>query len=229
MRKLRKWLLLCQDTDMKLSCSGLVAGLGVALIASASGASAVAEPVSGPAAAPRAADSRPIVVIGASISTGYEVAGVVAYPRMISAIERRSVYLSARSGAGYADGSIAGLAQAAQLPAHDPALVVVQAGSNDVGASPAAIDAQVRRVISAVRSQAPNARVALITVFPTVRGNGPDARATEAAIVGAARAVDPSVSVISPLSEGWVYGSSSDGHPDAATHQKLAERVAALV
>ncbi len=225
MRKLRKWLLLCQDTDMTLSRSGLVAGIVAALITSVSGASAVAEPV----AAPRAADTRPIVVIGASISTGYEVAGVVAYPRMISAIERRSVFLSARSGAGYADGSIAGLAQAAQLPAHDPALVVVQAGSNDVGASPATVDAQVRRVISFVRGQAPNAKVALITVFPTVRGGGPDARATEAAIVGAARAVDPAVSVISPLGEGWVYGSSADGHPDAATHQKLAERVAALV
>ena len=218
------WLVMCQDVDMSVSRFGAMVAIGAVVIASMGGASAVAEP----GAAPRTTDNRPIVVIGASISTGYEVAGVVAYPRMISAIERRSVYLSARGGAGYADGSIAGLTQAARLTEHDPALVVVQAGSNDVGASPAAIDAQVRQVITTVQRQAPNAKVALITVFPSVRGSGPDARATEAAIVGAARAVAPSVSVISPLSEGWVYGSSSDGHPDAATHQKLAERVAAL-
>ncbi|WP_158636162.1 SGNH/GDSL hydrolase family protein [Tsukamurella sputi] len=209
---------------MSVSRLGAMAGIGAAVIASMSGASAVAEP----GVAPRAAVDRSIVVIGASISTGYEVPGVVAYPRMISAIERRSVYVSARGGAGYADGSIAGLTRAARLTDYDPALVVVQAGSNDVGASPAVIDAQVRQVVTTVRSQAPHAKIALITVFPTVRGSGPDARATEAAIVGAARAVDPSVSVISPLGEGWVYGSSSDGHPDAATHQKLAERVAAL-
>ncbi|NMD56808.1 MULTISPECIES: SGNH/GDSL hydrolase family protein [Tsukamurella] len=209
---------------MSVSRFGAMVGIGAVVVASVSGGPAAAEP----AAAPRTTDSRPIVVIGASISTGYEVPGVVAYPRMISAIAGRSVYLSARGGAGYNDGAIAGLTRAANLAGRDPALVVVQAGSNDVGAAPAAIDGQVRQVITTVRSQAPNARVALITVFPSVRGSGPDARTTEATIVGAARAVDPSVSVISPLTEGWVYGASSDGHPDAATHQKLAERVAAL-
>ncbi|CAM3394327.1 SGNH/GDSL hydrolase family protein [Tsukamurella hominis] len=202
-------------------------GIGAVVIASAGGVSAGGV-AADPGTVVRTADSRPIVVIGASISTGYEVEGVVAYPRMISAIAGRSVYLSARSGAGYNDGAIAGLTRAAKLPERDPALVVVQAGSNDVGASTAAIDGQVRQVVSTVRSQAPNAKVALITVFPSVHGSGPNARATESAIVGAARAVDPSISVISPLSEGWVYGTSSDGHPDAAAHQKLAERVAAL-
>lgn len=202
-------------------------GIGAVVIASVGGASAGVV-AADPGTVVRTADSRPIVVIGASISTGYEVEGVVAYPRMISAIAGRSVYLSARSGAGYNDGAIAGLTRAAKIAERDPALVVVQAGSNDVGASTSAIDGQVRQVIATVRSQAPKAKVALITVFPSVHGSGPNARATESAIVGAARAVDPSVSVISPLSEGWVYGTSSDGHPDAAAHQKLAERVAAL-
>ncbi|MGC5024255.1 SGNH/GDSL hydrolase family protein [Tsukamurella sp. DT100] len=212
---------------MSVSRFGAMVGIGAVVIASVGGASA-GTVAADPGTVVRTADSRPIVVIGASISTGYEVEGVVAYPRMISAIAGRSVYLSARSGAGYNDGAIAGLTRAANLPERDPALVVVQAGSNDVGASTAAIDSQVRQVITTVRSQAPKAKVALITVFPSVHGSGPNARATESAIVGAARAVDPSISVISPLSEGWVYGTSSDGHPDAAAHQKLAERVAAL-
>ncbi|WP_019201117.1 SGNH/GDSL hydrolase family protein [Tsukamurella sp. 1534] len=176
----------------------------------------------------QAADARPVVVIGASISTGRAVSGYVAYPRMISAIAGRSVYLSARGGAGYHDGSIAGLTQAADLAERNPALVVVQAGSNDVGAPSATVAAKVQQVVTTVRRQAPGAKVALITVFPSVKGSGPDARATESTIVGAARSVDSTVSVISPLSEGWVYQSSSDGHPDSLTHQKLAERVAAL-
>lgn len=175
-----------------------------------------------------AADGRPVVVIGASISTGSEVSGVVAYPRMISAIAGRSVFLSARGGAGYADGSIAGLAQAANLAERNPSLVVIQAGSNDIGAAAATTAAQVRQVVSTVRRQVPAARIALITVFPTIRGAGPAAEATDATIVGAARAADPTVSVISPLGEGWTYKPGPDGHPDAATHQKLAERVAAL-
>lgn len=203
-----------------------MAGVVVAVSAASLSAGGAA---ADPATTGQPAESGPIMVIGASISTGYEVAGVVAYPRMISAIARRSVYLSARSGAGYGDGSIAGLTQAANLPAHKPSLVVVQAGSNDVGRSAAAISTQVQQVISTVRRQAPGAKVALVTVFPTIHGTGPNARATESAIVTAARSVDPSVSVISPLSEGWEYGTSADGHPDAATHQKLAERVAALV
>ncbi|WP_102100999.1 SGNH/GDSL hydrolase family protein [Tsukamurella tyrosinosolvens] len=212
---------------MSVSRFGAMVGIGAVVIASVGGASAGVV-AADPGTVVRTADSRPIVVIGASISTGYEVEGVVAYPRMISAIAGRSVYLSARSGAGYNDGAIAGLTRAAKIAERDPALVVVQAGSNDVGASTSAIDGQVRQVIATVRSQAPKAKVALITVFPSVHGSGPNARATESAIVGAARAVDPSVSVISPLSEGWVYGTSSDGHPDAVAHQKLAERVAAL-
>ncbi len=211
---------------MSVSRIGAVVGIGAVVLASAGASAGLA--AADPGSAVRTADTRPIVVIGASISTGYEVAGVVAYPRMISAIAGRSVYLSARSGAGYNDGAIAGLTRAANLPARDPELVVLQAGSNDVGASTTAIDRQVRQVVATVRSQAPNARIALITVFPTVHGTGPAARATEAAIVGAARAVDPSVSVISPLTEGWEYGASSDGHPDAAAHQRIAERVAAL-
>lgn len=211
---------------MNVSRWGAFVGIGAVVVASTAGASAGV--VAADPATAQAVDGKPIVVIGASISTGYEVPGVVAYPRMISAIAGRNVYLSARSGAGYGDGSIAGLTQAASLTTRNPSLVVLQAGSNDVGRSAAAIATQVQQVLSTVRRQAPGARVALITVFPTVHGAGADARATEAAIVGAARSVEPNVSVISPLSEGWVYGSSSDGHPDPATHQKLAERVAAL-
>ncbi len=180
--------------------------------------------------APRVAahDRRPVVVIGASVSSGKEVAAAQAYPRRVAALAGRPVEVSSRVGAGYAHGSMARLTRAANLPAQRPSLVVLQAGTNDVGAPPALIAGQVRQVVATVRQQAPGARIAVVTVFPSIH-RGAKARATDAAIVGAARSVDPGVAVISPLEEGWEYRSAADGHPGAAAHLRLAERVSALV
>ncbi|NKY17063.1 SGNH/GDSL hydrolase family protein [Tsukamurella spumae] len=184
----------------------------------------------GGSSAPRiqaAVDRRPVVVIGASVSAGKEVPSVDAYPRQVRAISGRPVLVSARSGAGYADGSMAQLTRAADLPRANPSLVVLQAGTNDVGASPGVVAGQVRQVVSTVRRQAPGAKIAVVTVFPSIH-NGAAARSTDAAIIGAARAVDPSVAVISPLNEGWTYRAAADGHPGIAAHERLAERVSAL-
>lgn len=174
------------------------------------------------------ADRRPVVVIGASVSSGKEVSSSQAYPRRVAALSGRPVQVSSRVGAGYADGSIARLTRAANLPAQKPSLVVLQAGTNDVGAPPALIAGQVRQVVSTVRQQAPGAKIAVVTVFPSIH-SGDAARTTDAAIIGAARSVDPSVVVISPLGEGWNYTSSEDGHPGSAAHLRIAERVAGLV
>ncbi|CAM3905555.1 SGNH/GDSL hydrolase family protein [Tsukamurella ocularis] len=173
-------------------------------------------------------DRRSVVVIGASVSSGKEVSASQAYPSRLAALSGHPVRVSSRVGAGYADGSIARLTRAANLPAQNPELVVLQAGTNDVGAPPALVAGQVRQVVSTVRQQAPGAKIAVVTVFPSIH-NGAAARNTDAAIIGAARSVDPSVAVISPLSEGWTYRSSEDGHPGSAAHQRIAERVSALV
>lgn len=173
-------------------------------------------------------DRRPVVVIGASVSSGKAVSASSAYPRRIGALTGRDVAVSARTGAGYADGSMGALARAANLPARNPALVVLQAGTNDVGAPPAVIAGQARRVVATVRQQAPNAKIVVVTVFPSIHRNAA-ARNTDAAIIGAARSVDPNVAVISPLTEGWTYQAADDGHPGAGAHERLAERVAGLV
>ncbi|WP_304941288.1 SGNH/GDSL hydrolase family protein [Tsukamurella sp. M9C] len=199
-----------------------------------SGKAVAAKPAARPAAAKPAAvrggstDRRPVVVIGASVSSGKEVSSAQAYPRRVAALSGRPVQVSSRVGAGYADGSIARLTRAANLPAQNPSLVVLQAGTNDVGAPPALVAGQVRQVVSTVRQQAPGAKIAVVTVFPSIH-SGDAARTTDAAIIGAARSVDPSVVVISPLSEGWNYTSSEDGHPGSAAHLRIAERVAGLV
>lgn len=146
-------------------------------------------------------DRGSVVVIGASVSSGKEVSASQAYPSRVAALSGHPVRVSSRVGAGYADGSIARLTRAANLPAQNPSLVVLQAGTNDVGAPPALVAGQVRQVVSTVRQQAPGAKIAVVTVFPSIH-RGAAARTTDAAIIGAARSVDPSVVVISPLSEG---------------------------
>ncbi|KXP02297.1 hypothetical protein AXK59_17265 [Tsukamurella tyrosinosolvens] len=208
-------------------------------------ANPVAKPVAGkalaakPAAKPAArkpvaaqrggsTDRGSVVVIGASVSSGKEVSASQAYPSRVAALSGHPVRVSSRVGAGYADGSIARLTRAANLPAQNPSLVVLQAGTNDVGAPPALVAGQVRQVVSTVRQQAPGAKIAVVTVFPSIH-RGAAARTTDAAIIGAARSVDPSVVVISPLSEGWTYRSAEDGHPGSAAHERIAERVSGLV
>lgn len=190
----------------------------------------VARPVTGAAPAPAQAASpgRSVVVIGASVSSGKAVSAAQAYPSRLAALSGHPVQVSSRVGAGYADGSIGRLTRAANLPATNPELVVLQAGTNDVGAPPALVAGQVREVVSTVRQQAPGAKIAVVTVFPSIH-RGAAARNTDAAIIGAARSVDPGVIVISPLSEGWTYRAARDGHPGAGAHERLAERVSGLV
>lgn len=175
----------------------------------------------------RSIDRRPVVVVGASIASGHAVSKPAAFPSRISAATGRPVYVSARNGAAYHDGSIAQLAAAADIASRNPALVVLQAGSNDVGAPTADVAGQVRQVVQTVRAEAPNAKIAVVTVFPTLQ-RGADAARTDAAIIGAARSVDPSVAVISPLAEGWRYKPTGDGHPATAGHQQVADRLASL-
>lgn len=170
---------------------------------------------------------RPVAVIGASISTGFGVDRDASFTTRLGDKTGKPVRVTAKYGAAYHDGGIAQLASAANLSALDPSLVVLQAGSNDVGASEAVVAGQVRRVVSYVRSEAPGAKIALVTVFPTVH-RGAKAAAMDANIAAAARSVDPSVTVISPLQERWLYLATKDGHPEAGAHEKLADRLAAL-
>jgi lysophospholipase L1-like esterase len=181
---------------------------------------AVAKPSTVPAA------ERPVVVIGASISNGYG-AGGSAYPQRLGSATGKPVSVHAANGVGYADGGMAMLTRESDLAGKNPSLVVLQAGSNDVGADPARLGGQVSKVVRSVRAQAPNSRIALVTVFPTLH-NDAAARSADATIARAARSADPSVTVISPLAEGWKYPVGKSGHPGAGGHAKIADRLSAV-
>ena len=139
-------------------------------------------------------------------------------------------------GAGYVRvsasgrGPVARMLSTERLHALDPALVIVQAGHDDLG-TPTALERQrVTAAVDLIRTAAPGARVALMTTFADGSTTGSAAlRALDQQIIAAGRAADPGVIVMDPLT-GWVYPRASDGlHPTAAGDAWLAQQAAAIL
>ena len=115
------------------------------------------------------------------------------------------------------------------LRALAPALVIVQAGHDDIGVPPQLERQRVAQVIALIRAEAPRARIALVTVFPG-RKRPPAAYRTDDAIVTAARAADLGVIIMDPLAAGWVFPRTRDGlHPTVAGDGWIARKVAAVL
>ncbi len=136
-----------------------------------------------------------------------------------------------RAGAGRKGPVSAELARV-DLRALAPALVIVQAGHDDIG-MPAAVERQrVAGAIAAIRAEAPRARIALLTVFPG-RRHPAAAFLTDRAIVTAAQAADrpgDQVIIMDPLAGRWAFARSRDGlHPTAAGSGWIAREVAGIL
>ena len=107
----------------------------------------------------------------------------------------------------------------------NPALVIVQAGHNDMGVPAPLEQLRVKQVIAQIRAAAPDADIALITVF-VGRLHRPAAYQTDRTIVAAAKAADPAVIIMDPLAARWKYARIRDGlHPTAAGSQWIAGQV----
>ncbi len=135
-------------------------------------------------------------------------------------------------GAGYVragvgrEGPVADEIAQVDLRALAPALVIVQAGHDDIGIPPRLEQQKVEQAIALIRAEAPQARIALLTVFPG-RSRSPAAYRTDGAIVTAARAADRNVIIMDPLVAGWTFPHVRDGlHPTAAGSAWIADKVA---
>ena len=112
----------------------------------------------------------------------------------------------------------------------DPALVIVQAGHDDVGVPAGLERRRVEAVVNLIRAAAPGAGIALLTAFAISPDGSPALRQTDQAIVSAATAADPDVIVMDPLTGRWTYPRAGGGlHPTAAGDAWIARTVAAIL
>jgi len=139
------------------------------------------------------------------------------------------------AGAGYVHpgaghlGPVAAELDRIDLRELDPALVIVQAGHDDIGVPVRTEERQVRQVIALIRADAPGARIALITVYAT-HSPTPAAYRTDRAIVTAGRAADPGVIIMDPLGSHWSFQRAPDGlHPTQAGSVWIARTVAGIL
>jgi lysophospholipase L1-like esterase len=110
-----------------------------------------------------------------------------------------------------------------------PALVIVQAGHDDIGVPPQLERDRVTQAIALIRAEAPQARIALVTVFAG-RKRTAAAYQTDQVIVAAAQAADPGLIIMDPLVQGWTFPRTRDGlHPTAAGDAWIARQVAGLL
>ena len=130
-----------------------------------------------------------------------------------------------RAGAGR-QGPVAAEIARVGLRALAPALVIVQAGHDDIGTPPALEQQRVEQAVAVIRAEAPHAQIALLTVFAG-RSRSAAAYRTDHAIVTAGRAADRGVIIIDPLAAGWKFPRSPDGlHPTGRGDAWIAGQVA---
>jgi len=177
-----------------------------------------------------------VVIVGASITAGV---GAGQPDRSWAALLARRLGWNAvvygDPGAGYVRpgihrrGPVAREIAEVDLRKLNPALVIVQAGHNDMGVPAPLEQLRVKQVIAQIRAAAPEAGIALITVF-VGRLHRPAAYQTDRTIVAAAKAADPAVIIMDPLAGQWKYARIRDGlHPTAAGSQWIAEQVGAIL
>ena len=177
-----------------------------------------------------------IVIVGASITAGV---GSGQPDRSWAALLARRLGWNAvvygDPGAGYVRpgihrrGPVAREVSEVDLRRLNPALVIVQAGHNDMGVPAPLEQLRVKQVIAQIRAAAPDAGIALITVFAG-RLHRPAAYQTDRTIVAAAKAADPAVIIMDPLAGKWKYARIRDGlHPTAAGSQWIAGQVGQIL
>jgi lysophospholipase L1-like esterase len=182
-------------------------------------------------------DIRAMAIVGASFTAGVgpgnpELSWAADFARKL----RWNAVIYGVSGAGYVRrgiddlGPMTAMLEAERLPALQPSLVIVQAGHDDVGVQARVERSQVMRTVDLIRERAPHARIALITVFAPPSVPVAALYRTDRAIVAAARAADPHVIIMDPLTGHWKFTHADHGlHPTAAGDTWIARKVASIL
>jgi lysophospholipase L1-like esterase len=139
-------------------------------------------------------------------------------------------------GAGYVRASSTGRGPMSRILTDEalrrlsPALVIVQAGHDDVGVPAGYERQQVGATLDQIRAAAPGAQIALLTTFSAGLNGTPALWSTDRAIVSAGLAADPAAIVMDPLASRWNFTHADGGlHPTAAGDEWIAHMVAGIL
>jgi lysophospholipase L1-like esterase len=177
-----------------------------------------------------------LAIVGASFTAGVGPGNPdQAWAARVAGDLRWDAVIDGVPGAGYVrpgvgrKGPVAAEIARVDLRALDPSLVIVQAGHDDIGV-PASLERQrVAQAVAMIRAEAPQARIALLTVFPG-RTHLAAARRTDQAIVTAGTAADRQVIIMDPLAGDWNFVRVRAGlHPTAAGDAWIAATVAGIL
>lgn len=177
-----------------------------------------------------------LAIVGASFTAGVGPGRPhLAWSVLLAHELRWDAVINGVPGAGYIKqglqrkGPMSAELRRVALAAFKPGLVIVQAGHDDMGLPTALEQQRVRQTVRLIRTQAPQARIALLTVFPGQRHPGRAAQ-TDRAIVTAARSADPGVIIMDPLTGRWTFQRGRDGlHPTAAGDAWIAAKVLSVL
>jgi lysophospholipase L1-like esterase len=178
-----------------------------------------------------------IAIVGASYTAGTgpgnpELSWAVGLARLL----HWNAVVYGVPGAGYVRASASGRGPMARMLSqeglHDlsPALVVVQAGHDDVGVPAGLEGRRVGAAVNLIHAAAPRAQIALLTTFALSPGGSPALRRTDRTIVTAGTAADAHVIVMDPLAGRWAFPRAGGGlHPTAAGDAWIARTVAGIL
>jgi len=178
-----------------------------------------------------------VAIVGASYTAGVgpdnpELSWAVHVARQL----RWNAVIYGVPGAGYVRAGTAGrgpmkrMLTAERLARLDPALVIVQAGFDDLGVPAGLEERRVGQTVDMIRDAAPRARIALLTTFAFTAQGSPAVRQTDDAIIAGGTAADPAVIVMNPLAGRWAYPRADGGlHPTAAGDAWIGREVAAIL
>jgi lysophospholipase L1-like esterase len=177
-----------------------------------------------------------VAIVGASFTAGVGPGDPDrSWAVLLARMEHWDAVVYGDPGAGYVrpgvrhQGPVAHELTQVGLPALRPALVIVQAGHDDIGVPQQLVRRRVAEAIALIRTEAPQARIALLTVFPG-RSHAARVYQTDRAIVTAARAADHGVIIMDPLTGRWPFPRARDGlHPTAAGDAAIALKVAGIL
>jgi lysophospholipase L1-like esterase len=177
-----------------------------------------------------------VVIVGASFTAGVGPGNPdSSWAVVLARLEHWDAVVYGDPGAGYVrpgvlhEGPVADELARVGLRALRPAVVIVQAGHDDIGEPLPLEERRVAQAIALIRAEAPQARIALLTVFPG-RSHAPRVYRTDQAIVTAARAADHGVIIMDPLTGRWAFPHVRDNlHPTASGDRWIARKVTEIL